>query len=112
MTLAPLLDGQESIFSYLQKMNGMYFIPIFSVVLIGMLTKRVPASAASNALIAGLVIIGCGYFLPPLVPIVDSMNEFHFLGVVFAAHGDDDPVMARIGRNTIDRVLADELPGG
>lgn len=34
------------------------------------------------------------------------------LGVVFAAHGDDDPVMARIGRNTIDRVLADELPGG
>lgn len=84
MTLAPLLDGQESIFSYLQKMNGMYFIPIFSVVLIGMLTTRVPAFAARNALITGLVVIGCGYFLPPLVPIVTSMNEFHFLGVVFA----------------------------
>lgn len=84
MTLAPLLDGQASIFSYLQKMNGMYFIPIFAVVLVGMLTKRVPASAARTALVTGLVVIGCGYFLPPLSPIVESMHEFHFLGVVFA----------------------------
>lgn len=83
MTLAPLLDGQESIFSYLQKMNGMYFIPIFAVVLVGMLSRRVPASAANTALVMGLVVIGCGYFLPPLSPIVASMNEFHFLGVVF-----------------------------
>lgn len=84
MSLAPLLDGQESIFGYLQKMNGMYFIPIFSVVLVGMLSRRVPASAATTAMITGLVVIGCGYFIPPLAAIVDSMNEFHFLGVVFA----------------------------
>jgi SSS family solute:Na+ symporter len=64
-------------------MNGMYFIPIFSVVIVGMLSKRVPASAASTALISGLVIIGCGYFVPPLAVIVDSMHEYHFLGVVF-----------------------------
>lgn len=83
MSIAPFLAGQESIFGYLQKMNGMYFIPIFAVVIVGMLSKRVPASAASTALITGLVIIGCGYFIPPLAAIVDSMHEYHFLGVVF-----------------------------
>jgi SSS family solute:Na+ symporter len=83
MAIAPFLAGQESIFGYLQKMNGMYFIPIFSVVIVGMLSRRVPASAASTALLMGLVIIGCGYFIPPLAAIVDSMHEYHFLGVVF-----------------------------
>jgi len=83
MAVAPLLDGQTSIFGYLQKMNGLYFIPIFSVVLVGMLSKRVPASAASTALISGLVIIACGYFVPPLARVVDSMHEYHFLGIVF-----------------------------
>ena len=53
MTVAPLLAGQESIFGYLQKMNGLYFIPIFAVVLVGMLSKRVPAAAANVALILG-----------------------------------------------------------
>ena len=36
MTLAPFLLGQDSIFGYLQKMNGLYFIPILAVVLVGM----------------------------------------------------------------------------
>ncbi len=84
MTLAPLLDGQASIFSYLQKMNGIYFIPILSVVLVGMLTRRVPPYAAKIALITGFVAIACGYFIPPLAAIVASMHEFHFLGLVFA----------------------------
>ena len=84
MTLAPLLDGQESIFSYLQKMNGIYFIPILAVVLVGMLTRRVPPMAAKISLVAGFVIIACGYFIPPLAIIVASMHEFHFLGLVFA----------------------------
>ncbi len=83
MTLAPILDGQASIFSYLQKMNGIYFIPIFSVVVVGMLTRRVPPLAAKVALISGFVVIACGYFVPPLARIVDSMHEFHFLGLVF-----------------------------
>jgi SSS family solute:Na+ symporter len=84
MTLAPLLIGQDSIFGYLQKMNGIYFIPIFSVVLVGMLTRRVPPLAAKLALIMGFTIIACGYFVPPLAKIVESMHNFHFLGIVFA----------------------------
>ena len=52
-----MLAGQESIFGYLQKMNGLYFIPIFAVVLVGMLTRRVPAFAAKFALVSGFVIV-------------------------------------------------------
>ncbi len=84
MTIAPLLAGQESIFSYLQKMNGLYFIPILSVVVVGMLTRRVPASAAKCALVVGFTVIALGYFVPPFTLIVAAMHDFHFLGIVFA----------------------------
>ena len=84
MSTAPLLAKTGSIFGYLQKMNGIYFIPIFAVVLVGMLSRRVPPLAAKLALVAGFVAIAVGYFVPPFNGIVASMHEFHFLGVVFA----------------------------
>ncbi len=84
MCIAPLLAQTTSIFGYLQKMNGMYFIPIFAVVLVGMLSKRVPAYAAKMALIAGFSIIAIGYFIPPFDTIVASLHDFHFLGIVFS----------------------------
>ncbi|MDA3797872.1 MAG: solute:sodium symporter family transporter [Kiritimatiellae bacterium] len=83
MSIAPFLIGQESIFSYLQKMNGIYFIPIFAIVLTGMLTKRIPAIAATTALVTGIIVIAIGYFLPPFNNIAGKINEYHFLGIVF-----------------------------
>ncbi len=64
VAVAPMLIGQSSIYAYLQKMNGLYFIPIFAVVIMGLLTKRVPPIAAKVGLIAGLLIIATGYFVP------------------------------------------------
>lgn len=84
MFLAPLLANTTSIFGYLQKMNGMYFIPIFAVVLVGMLTRRVPAIAAKVALIVGFSVIAIGYFVHPFNIIVMSLHDFHFLGLVFS----------------------------
>lgn len=84
MAIAPLLASTASIFGYLQKMNGMYFIPIFAVVLIGMLTKRVPAVAAKIGLVAGFAAIAIGYFVSPFREVVASIHEFHFLGLVFS----------------------------
>jgi SSS family solute:Na+ symporter len=83
MIVAPLLAKTGSIYSYLQKMNGIYFIPIFAVVLVGMLTKRVPQKAASIGLISGILVIAIGYFVPPFNKIVAQMHEYHFLGLVF-----------------------------
>lgn len=85
MSVAPLLEGQKSIFAYLQKMNGLYFIPIFAVVLVGMLSKRVPAVAAKLALVLGFAAIASGYFVPGLAPWVERVGEFHFLGIVFVS---------------------------
>ncbi len=85
MMIAPMLAGQESIFGYLQKMNGMYFIPIFAVVLVGMFSKRLPALAANSALTVGVIAIPTGYFVPALAKHVDAIHEFHFLGAVFLA---------------------------
>lgn len=84
MCIAPLLANTESIFGYLQKMNGMYFIPIFAVVLVGMSSKRVPPVAAKVALVAGFALIAIGYFVHPFDKVVASLHEFHFLGIVFA----------------------------
>ncbi len=100
MCLAPLLANTGSIFGYLQKMNGLYFIPIFSVMLIGMFSKRVPAIAAKVALIVGFAAIALQYFaVPPIMeqlvqsnykgfilrPLtwLSELHEFHFLGIVF-----------------------------
>lgn len=84
MIIAPILANTKSIFDYLQQMNGMYFIPIFAVVLVGMLTRRVPAIAAKIALVVGFVVIGLGYFVPPFDKVVESLHQFNFLGIVFS----------------------------
>lgn len=82
IAVAPLLAETGGIFNYLQKMNAIYFIPILTVVAVGMLTKRVPAKAAKFALIAGIVLIATGYFLPPFNRIQNVMSEYHFVAIV------------------------------
>lgn len=85
MCTAPLLAGQDSIFGYLQKMNGLYFIPIFAVVLVGLMTKTVPAWAANLGLVLGVAAIAIGYFAPAPAAWLTAigLHEFHFLGFVF-----------------------------
>ncbi|GEN25758.1 solute:sodium symporter family transporter [Halomonas cupida] len=83
MIIAPLLAGQESLFGYLQKMNAIYFIPILAVVLVGLLTRRVPPMAAKIALVGGCLLIFAGYFVPPFNKLPTIMHEFHFVALVF-----------------------------
>lgn len=83
MGTAPMLMGQESIFAYLQQMNGIYFIPILSVVLCGMLSPTMPSVSAKVGLILGPVLVACGYFVGPIAEWVGTVHEYHFLGLVF-----------------------------
>ena len=53
--IAPLLDQMQSIFEYLQKVNGLYSVPIIGIFLLGITTKRVPAIAAKLGMIVGMV---------------------------------------------------------
>jgi SSS family solute:Na+ symporter len=55
MFIAPLIENAGSLFQYLQEINGIYSIPILSIIVIGFLTKRVPAIAAKIGIISGSV---------------------------------------------------------
>ena len=83
IVIAPMLDNMQNIFQYLQEMNAIYFIPILAVVVVGMLSKRVPAIAANVALVAGVAVIAIGYFMPGIKEYVVQMQKYHFISVVF-----------------------------
>ncbi|WP_299716120.1 solute:sodium symporter family transporter [uncultured Tenacibaculum sp.] len=56
MFIAPFLSSLESIFAYLQQVNGVYSIPILTIIFVGFVTKRVPAIAAKIGLLTGSVL--------------------------------------------------------
>jgi len=80
---APFLAANDSIFAYLQDMNSIYFIPIFSVVAVGMINRTVPGKAASIAMVAGVVLLCIGLFGLIEDGQILGMHKFHFMGVVF-----------------------------
>tara|TARA_R110002072_G_scaffold1380_8_gene11654 strand:+ start:11801 stop:13447 length:1647 start_codon:yes stop_codon:yes gene_type:complete len=64
--IAPLIANAGSLFDYLQEINGIYSIPILTIIVVGYLTKRVPAIAAKVGLVSGcLLYIISQFFLQP-----------------------------------------------
>ncbi len=81
---APLLDKAPSIFDYLQKTNGIYNIPLFAIVVIGMLTCRVPRKGADIALIIGVVLIAILTFGGSFAEKIScGMNVYHVDTIIF-----------------------------
>ncbi len=56
MFIAPMIANAGSLFNYLQEINGIYSIPILTIIVIGYATKRVPAIAAKIGIISGSVL--------------------------------------------------------
>jgi SSS family solute:Na+ symporter len=66
MFIAPLIANAGSLFDYLQEINGIYSIPILTIIVVGYLTKRVPAIAAKIGLVSGcLLYIISQFFMQP-----------------------------------------------
>ena len=63
MFIAPLIANAGSLFEYLQKVNGIYSIPIFTIIIVGYLTKRVPAIAAKVGLASGCLLYILSVFI-------------------------------------------------
>lgn len=63
MFIAPLIKDAGSLFNYLQEINGIYSIPIFTIIVIGYLTKRVPAIAAKIGIFSGSVLYIISQFI-------------------------------------------------
>lgn len=69
MLVAPIIERAGSIFAYLQEVNGIYNIPILTIIIVGYLTRRVPAIAAKIAIFmgSGLYIISQFFIGPNMV---------------------------------------------
>jgi SSS family solute:Na+ symporter len=66
MFIAPLIANAGSLFAYLQEINGIYSIPILTIIIVGYYTKRVPAIAAKIGLVSGcLLYIVSQFFMQP-----------------------------------------------
>ncbi|MDX1327775.1 MAG: solute:sodium symporter family transporter [Arenibacter sp.] len=56
MFIAPMIANAGSLFNYLQEINGIYSIPILTVIAVGYLTKRVPSIAAKIGIFSGSIL--------------------------------------------------------
>ena len=74
MLIAPTIaNAPDGLFGYLQEVNGCYSIPILTIIIVGYLTKRVPAVAAKVAMLSGVVLY--------------CFSQFYLKGEVEAAGG-------------------------
>lgn len=81
MFIAPLIANAGSLFDYLQEINGIYTIPIFSIIIVGYLTKHVPAIAAKIGLVSGcLLYIISQFFMQPYF-VTSALEAAKSLGV-------------------------------
>ncbi|HHQ4553405.1 MULTISPECIES: solute:sodium symporter family transporter [Aeromonas] len=79
MIVAPLVaNAPDGLFYLIQQLQGIFNAPILSVVLVGLLTKRVPAIAAKLGLLFGM----SAYILFNFVIKID-IHFFHLLGILF-----------------------------
>ncbi len=82
MGIAPFIaNAGDSLFDYLQKVNGLYTIPILTIIVVGYLTKRVPAIAAKVAIILGSFIYGISIFIIEPTVLQKTGSYPHFLHV-------------------------------
>ncbi|PZX14944.1 SSS family solute:Na+ symporter, partial [Palleronia aestuarii] len=98
MTIAPFIaNAPQGLFGYLQEVNGCYSIPILTIILVGIFTRRVPPVAAKIGLALGVgLYILSQFVLKPLV--VGADNYPHFLHVMATLFVMNVIIMLVIGR--------------
>ncbi len=98
MCIAPLIAKMpQGLFGYLQEANGAYSIPILTIIVVGYLTKYVPAKAAKIGLVSGVTLyIVSQFILKPYV--FGAQNYPHFLHVMAALFVLNVTIMLLIGK--------------
>lgn len=84
MFIAPFIaNAPAGLFGYLQEVNGCYSIPILTIIVVGYLTKRVPAIAAKIAILSGVILYSISQFvLQPMYG--DEYPHFlHVMAILF-----------------------------
>lgn len=85
--------GRESVFNFFQNLNGVYFIPLLAIILVGMVNRRVDGNSAMITLLVGLALMVAGTFFTGADPEAEKIgwvksvfvSPFHYMGAVFVA---------------------------
>ena len=101
IVIAPLLAQTQSIFQYLQKVNGLYSVPIIGIFLLGITTKHVPAIAAKIGMVVGMAMYAFFSFenlhnVPEFF--ADGNGDLHWLHGYFISFVFSVIVMLAIGK--------------
>jgi SSS family solute:Na+ symporter len=101
IVIAPLLAQTQSIFQYLQKVNGLYSVPIIGIFLLGITTKHVPAIAAKVGMVVGMAMYAFFSFenlhnVPEFF--ADGNGDLHWLHGYFISFVFSVIVMLAIGK--------------
>ena len=90
MCVAPLIAKAPSgLFNYLQMVNGFYNVPIFTLIIFGMLNKRAPAWAAKVTLVCFIIAYGltqipfAGKETIPLLGWLSGIHYLHVMAILF-----------------------------
>lgn len=106
MIIAPQLDQLKSIFEYLQKANGLFSVPIISIFLVGILSKRAPASGAKIAVLLGMITYGGFTFVG-----IEGLHWLHGYAISFLVAVSTLMVTAKISpRTTAEMEQGGKLP--
>ncbi len=84
MIIAPFLYyASDGLFGYLQQVNGAYSIPILSVIVVGFLSKRVPAVAAKVGIIFAFVVYVAYIFMQRGLGVEWLPHMLHMQAITF-----------------------------
>ena len=90
---APLVfHGRDGVFDFFQGLNGVYFIPLLAIILVGMFNRMADGRSAVITLVTGLVLMVAGTFFSKFSLAESNTwdwveawfgSGFHYMGVVF-----------------------------
>ena len=83
--------GRESVFGFFQTLNGVYFIPLLAIIMIGMFNRYADGKSALITLLVGLGLMVIGTFFTGEVKETETAgwlmeyfgSPFHYMGAVF-----------------------------
>jgi solute:Na+ symporter, SSS family len=84
MCIAPFIEKAGSLFDYLQEVNGIYSIPILTIIVVGFATKRVPAIAAKIGLLSGCLLYVVSQFVLQPYMVNSALKKAEFNGITDA----------------------------
>jgi SSS family solute:Na+ symporter len=99
MVIAPTIaNAPEGLFGYLQEINGCYTIPILTIILVGYLTRHVPAIAAKIAIVSGSILYTFSQFFLKDYVIAQGDTYPHYLHVMAILFSFNILLMLTIGK--------------